>query len=744
MAKGSAQRTVSRVALCLILAAFTFAARADAANAVQHQSSSIGGGTPILEFWPQAFIRGDVAARVAAIPLLRDEELKQFKVLYFTKLGEGMDVAVVDERMAAAFQEYDRSQDRAALMEDLHEIQRLLNEYRAPPYTKDQFVYVAMGASITQGGGASPASQGWVYTVADRLGKIHPDARVRNLAVGGTTTQHARDVQLPDVLKCHPDLVTYTAGINDLQYGVPVETVRDNTDYVLRELTERTDVKIVMTLMPEGLRFPAFTLDLPNLEERKIHLRPERVEQFNAVFRELAATYDVQLVDIGGLLEGCSGDDEIDKLFSFDGAHPNNAGHAKIADIFWAAIEQATAAPDKSGRSVWDLSSIRTLPLDIEVLSETRSEAEGRQYLEREILYTSQITDGKPVRAQAYLTIPLGASKPLPALVSIRALWGPSHKDNSVGYAREYGVVSLGVHLPEGESKAVWPEGFAEVTDHEKDYEKSYFYVLANAVMRGVTYLETLPEVNPDRIGVTGFSRGGMAAIIVNGVDDRIRASIPIAATGFSPEGLHRLRALYPDRKLTGSASRFNPLDYAITQHGATFMIVGAQDPIIPYAEAAYTFGAIPCEKRFEAVFNWGHGNYIADPAAETEFGESAEKKESRFKLNTKEAIESWLFDKEPLPDSPTVESQAHGDACSFVANIDPKGATRTLLVYSTDGGRTFKKVNMTGDGARRATTVRIPGEQQSGMTYYVEVEYGGRCFLSSPPVMGEDFDEKG
>jgi len=28
-------------------------------------------------------------------------------------------------------------------------------------------------------------------------------------------------------------------------------------------------------------------------------------------------------------------------------------------------------------------------------------------------------------------------------------------------------------------------------------------------------------------------------------------------------------------------------------------------------------------------------------------------------------------------------------------------------------------------------------------MTYYVEVEYAGACFLTSPPVMAEEFEER-
>jgi len=740
---------VMKVALCSVVLSLSFAMLSPALCAEPAQALEK------LEFCSQTFSRENIMVRLMTIPLLNDEEFKRFKGLYFEKLGEGMDAMEVDAKMAEAFDEYNRLQDRTKLMERLGPITEVLNSYQPPPYSKEQFVYVSMGASLSQGGGASPPSKGWVYIVADRLRSIYPEARVRNLAVGGKTTQHARDVQLPEAIECYPDLITFTAGLNDLQYGVPAETVRENTDVVLRELTEKTDSKVVITLMPDFYSAPAFSLGIPKLEERKADITSERIDAFNAIFKELGAKYNAELADIGEMFDGSMEDDEVDRHFSFDGVHPNNAGHARFADMFWPTIERvlgitpdrsvegATSRGGSSIRSVWDIDTIKSMPLDVEVVSETRSEGDGKEYLEREVLYTSQVTDGKPVRALAYLTIPLGANKPLPAMVSIRALWGgPSHKNNSLHYAREYGVVSLGVHLPEGQSRAVWPEGFTEITDHEKDYEKSYFYVLANAAMRGVTYLQTLSEVNPNRIGITGASRGGMASIIANGVDERIRMAIPMIAAGFSPEGLQHLKSTLPMPLLVASTLRFNPLDYALTQHGATFLVVGAQDPVFPYAEASGTFQAFPGEKRFEAVFDWGHGSYVPDSAAETELGENAGKKMLRARLNTKAWIDRWLFDKEPLPASPAVEMKAEGGRCLFTARIDP-GSTRTLLVFSTDGAKTFKKVLMKGEGGHRSATVRISAEEQRRMTYYVEVEYGDRCFLSSPPVLAERFEER-
>ncbi|MBC8873028.1 MAG: SGNH/GDSL hydrolase family protein [Planctomycetes bacterium] len=310
-------------------------------GAVAQESGEAAPSIPPLEFWPQTFHHDHPILRLLTLPLLRDDKLKQFKTLYYRKLGEGMDVAQVDARMELAFRRYDETCSRTELMAELREIESLLTAYDPPHYTDEQVVYVAMGASISQGGGASPASNGWVYLVADRLRSIHPNARVRNLAVGGTTTKHAREVQLPLALACFPDLVTYTSGMNDLQYGEPVESARENVDAVLRELRSKTNARIILTLMPSGDRFPVFSLGLAKLEQRKKNVSPQRVADFNAVFRSLAGKHGAELVDIGVILDEATEQAEVDALFSFDGIHPNNAGHARVADVFWPAIKQA-------------------------------------------------------------------------------------------------------------------------------------------------------------------------------------------------------------------------------------------------------------------------------------------------------------------------------------------------------------------------------------------------------------------
>jgi hypothetical protein len=53
------------------------------------------------------------------------------------------------------------------------------------------------------------------------------------------------------------------------------------------------------------------------------------------------------------------------------------------------------------------------------------------------------------------------------------------------------------------------------------------WYLLTIACRRGLTLLEQQPEVDPQRLGVHGFSMGGNLTMYVAGTDDRVKAAVP-------------------------------------------------------------------------------------------------------------------------------------------------------------------------------------------------------------------------
>ena len=61
-------------------------------------------------------------------------------------------------------------------------------------------------------------------------------------------------------------------------------------------------------------------------------------------------------------------------------------------------------------------------------------------------------------------------------------------------------------------------------------------YHAVSAVLRGHSLLRSLPEVDQDRVGITGISWGGYLTCIVAGIDPRFKVAVPVYGCGFLGE----------------------------------------------------------------------------------------------------------------------------------------------------------------------------------------------------------------
>jgi len=174
---------------------------------------------------------------------------------------------------------------------------------------------------------------------------------VINAGVGGNNTDQARARFDTDVLAHHPDLVIIQFGLNDscidLWDGkdrprISRETYAANLRYFVESLRGRDCDVILMTANP--MRWTAPLIKLYGRAPYDVNdpwgFNLTNREYGDAV-RALAAELDVPLIDVYQRFydyDGVAGQATEDLLL--DGMHPNNRGHAMIAD--WLLKEMGT------------------------------------------------------------------------------------------------------------------------------------------------------------------------------------------------------------------------------------------------------------------------------------------------------------------------------------------------------------------------------------------------------------------
>jgi dienelactone hydrolase len=213
-----------------------------------------------------------------------------------------------------------------------------------------------------------------------------------------------------------------------------------------------------------------------------------------------------------------------------------------------------------------------------------------------------------PIRLHGFLVrTAASAGKRQPAVIMAHGLGAQADLDTAVEVARNLDVVVLAISAPglgQSEGRAVTVDNPRPLYDASGDVRRSWLYAYAFAVMRAVTLLAQRPDVDPQGIVLSGVSMGALASFIVNGVDDRIRGILPMngagdlaraVASGSWLAPLFQLASGLPpdDPKVRRYFAALDPLAYAEHQHGAVYMLAGAQDEFFPLPQVLTTFQKI-------------------------------------------------------------------------------------------------------------------------------------------------------
>jgi pimeloyl-ACP methyl ester carboxylesterase len=161
----------------------------------------------------------------------------------------------------------------------------------------------------------------------------------------------------------------------------------------------------------------------------------------------------------------------------------------------------------------------RKVPLDVQVSEEIKTPT----HIRKKLTYAADQND----RVPAYLLIPLQVKGRLPAVLCL-------HQTVDIGKAEPAGLgqrdnLRYAVHLVERGYVTLAPD-YPSFGEYKYDFAKSEFQSgTMKAIwnnMRALDLLQTIPEVDPGRIGCIGHSLGGHNAMFTAAFDTRIKALV--------------------------------------------------------------------------------------------------------------------------------------------------------------------------------------------------------------------------
>ncbi|UEL28797.1 SGNH/GDSL hydrolase family protein [Pseudarthrobacter sp. L1SW] len=189
--------------------------------------------------------------------------------------------------------------------------------------------FVALGDSFTEGvGDPEPGSQGglrgWADRVAEELSVGQPDFAYANLAIRGLRLQEILDQQVGPALAAKPDLVTLSAGGNDIVFRrSDPDKLAEKIDAGVEQLA-RSGATVVLFAGPDWGATPVFG-----------QIRG-KVAIFNENLHIVAARHDAVIVDLW-----CLRDLTRPGMWDPDRLHFSPLGHHTIA----IGVLQALAVP---------------------------------------------------------------------------------------------------------------------------------------------------------------------------------------------------------------------------------------------------------------------------------------------------------------------------------------------------------------------------------------------------------------
>jgi len=252
--------------------------------------------------------------------------------------------------------------------------------------------------------------------------------------------------------------------------------------------------------------------------------------------------------------------------------------------------------------------------------------------LVQELYYEGEPVNGKPTRVFAYLGRPANRSiGKLPAMVLVHGGGGKAFKDWAEHWAKR-GYVALAMDLAGNGPSGRLSDGGPDQSDAvkfrnftEADTKEMWTYHAVAAVVRGHSMLRSLPDVDPDRVGLTGISWGGYLTCIVSGIDPRFKVAVPVYGCGFLGENSYwkdkSLAAMRPEARALW-LKLFDPSHYVGAVRYPILFVNGTTDFAYPPDSYLKTYRLVPAKWRHVSVaVNRPHGHIWTFPEVDAFVG---------------------------------------------------------------------------------------------------------------------------
>lgn len=241
------------------------------------------------------------------------------------------------------------------------------------------------------------------------------------------------------------------------------------------------------------------------------------------------------------------------------------------------------------------------------------------------ILYDSLPWKGAPVQVFAYYGVPQG--KPpedgWPAVVCVHGGGGTAFHEwvtkwNDHGYAAIN--MDLEGHYPinltddrrDGRISVEnpGPSRVGIFGDYEKPINEQWYYHAVAQSILAHSLIRSLPEVNPDKTGITGISWGGTLTSTIMGLDNRFKFAIPVYGCGFLPDSDSRQGLAIKSGKHTEIVNTyFDGSAYFQNVRIPTFWLNGTNDGAFSMPSNQRSAKAVrgPVTFRYELRMRHGH-----------------------------------------------------------------------------------------------------------------------------------------